>query len=181
MLIKAQIWQESKFDPEAKSSHAMGLMQLLPATAREMGLDIQEIFDPEKNISAGVKYDRVQYDHFPEISPSPRPSPARGEGNLFNERLKFMLAAYNCGRGYINKALRLAKELEFGYQPLSARPGQWQTWEYTCTFLSVPLCEVNGKHSDYKQVWNYVEKIWEKYLEYQNAESIAHSVEGKWI
>jgi soluble lytic murein transglycosylase-like protein len=151
-LIKAQVWQESDFNPQAVSScGAMGLMQLMAPTAREMGLDSHEIFDPEWNVQAGCKYDRLQYDHFPEI-PDPE------------ERLSFMLAAYNGGRGYINKAMELAYEGEFG-ETLSrshnGRPGGWQKWGRVAPFLYAS--KVNGRTPDANQIINYVESIWEKY------------------
>ena len=163
LLIKAQVWAESGFDPNAVSPcGAKGLMQLMPETAQEIARSSKlkaeaenlTLFEPEINIDLGVKYDRIQYDHLPEIPNS-------------EERLKFSLAAYNCGRGYVNQALRLAREVEFGFQPKVLPPGEWQIWEYSCTFLSVPLCEVKGKRPDYKQVWNYVEKIWKKYENYR--------------
>lgn len=165
LLVKSQIAQESQFDPCAQSAHgAMGLMQLMPETAREMGLEMRDIFDPEKNIGAGVKYDRVQYDHLPEI---PRA----------DERLQFMLACYNAGRGYVNVALRLARVTEFGYQPNVLRPGDWQFWSYAKSFLAVPGCRVNGKGPDFMQVWNYVEKIWKKYLQYKSQVDVVDGVD----
>lgn len=151
-LVKAQIWQESDFDPCAVSScGARGLMQLMPATAREMGLDTHEVEDPEWNIQAGTKYDRLQFDHFPEIPG-------------IEERYSFMLGAYNGGRGYINKAIELAYESEFGETiPKShrGRPGGWQTWNRVSVFLYSAI--VNGRQPDADQIIGYVEKIWEKY------------------
>ena len=88
-LIKAQILAESGFNPKAVSPcGAKGLMQLMPETAKEMttvdhGPQTADLFDPETNIELGVKYDRWIFDHFQEISNK-------------DERMKFMLAAYNC-------------------------------------------------------------------------------------
>ncbi len=151
-LIKAQIWQESDFDPNAVSScGARGLMQLMPATAREMGLDTHEIADPEKNIRAGCKYDRLQYDHFPEI-PDPE------------EKISFMLGSYNGGRGYINRAIELAYEGEFGEVLAGShkgRPGRWQTWNGIGVYLFSAV--VNGLRPDTNQIIDYVERIWIKY------------------
>ena len=167
LLIKAQIWQESRFDPYAHSpAGAQRLMQLMPGTAREMRLDTHEVFDPEKNIAAGIQYDRIQYDRFPEI-------PER------EERLKFMLAAYNCGRGYINQALRLARETEFGFHPLALIRGKWMTWQYSCRFLGSPECTVAGRKPDFVQVWEYVEKVWKKYQEYRIQDSGVSNQEKK--
>jgi soluble lytic murein transglycosylase-like protein len=54
-LIRAVIHVESAYDPEAVSSKgAAGLMQLMPATADELG--VADLFDPEHNIHGGAKY-----------------------------------------------------------------------------------------------------------------------------
>ncbi len=54
-LVKAIIHAESAFNPYATSNKgARGLMQLLPSTAAQYG--IRDLYDPEKNISAGVKH-----------------------------------------------------------------------------------------------------------------------------
>jgi soluble lytic murein transglycosylase-like protein len=53
-LVHAMIWAESSFNPKAVSpAGASGLMQLMPETARIYGVD--DVFDPEENIHAGVK------------------------------------------------------------------------------------------------------------------------------
>ncbi len=154
LLIKAQIWAESGFNPAAQSAcGAKGLMQLMPET--DFAIDGHaDGFDPEGNISDGVRYDRWLYDRFPEIPKA-------------DERLQFMLAAYNCGRGYINAALRLARECEFGYQGKALRAGDWQFWSYAKSFLAVPGCRVKGHAPDFCQVWDYVEKVWKKYQQYK--------------
>lgn len=54
-LIKSVIKAESLYDPKAISTAgARGLMQLMPATAEQMG--VKKIFDPEQNIMGGTKY-----------------------------------------------------------------------------------------------------------------------------
>ena len=68
-LIKAQVAQESAFDPNAKSPvGALGLLQLMPFTGKELGLSEQDLLIPEKNLDAGIRYLRLQYICFPEIA-----------------------------------------------------------------------------------------------------------------
>lgn len=56
-LVKAVIAAESEFTPKAKSpAGALGLMQVMPATSREMGVSGRALFEPEANIRAGTKY-----------------------------------------------------------------------------------------------------------------------------
>ncbi len=139
LLLKAQVWQESRFDPHAVSScGARGLLQLMPGTAREMRVDTHEIEDPEINLDAGANYLRIQYDHFPEIT-----DPV--------ERWKFALASYNGGRGHINVAYRVAR-LQY------PKPGELEQWSFVSRFLA---------GCDEKQIRDYVEKIWAKWNEYQ--------------
>ncbi len=56
-LVKAVIAAESEFTPRAKSpAGALGLMQVMPATAGEMGVSGRALFEPEANIRAGTAY-----------------------------------------------------------------------------------------------------------------------------
>ena len=94
-LITAQMYQESRFDPEARSfAGARGLMQVMPKTARFMGFD--DIDDAETGIHAGIKYlDWVRNRFESELG--------------FNDRLWFSLAAYNAGHGHVQDARKLAR------------------------------------------------------------------------
>jgi hypothetical protein len=153
-LIKAQVWQESAFEPDAVSPcGAVGLLQLMPDTDYMLDKDYDGK-NPRGNLENGIRYDRWLFDRLWEF-------PEEGE------RLKFMLAAYNGGLGYINAAMELAYDCEFK-EPMpkghkGARPGQWQTWQTTSAFLCSPYCRLKGKKPDYRQMLDYVERIWEKF------------------
>ncbi len=83
VLIKAVMRAESNFEVGAVSrAGAKGLMQLMPATARELG--VTDIFDIEQNIDGGAKYLRWMLDRF--------------DGNV-----RKALAAYNAGPGTVIK------------------------------------------------------------------------------
>lgn len=99
-LVLAIIQKESSFDPKAKSkAGARGLMQLMPSTAKWMGLkDTSQLTKPEVNIKYGVKYLKYLWDEFAGI-------PA---GNLTAEQLRqrnaqMAIAAYNAGQGNVRK------------------------------------------------------------------------------
>jgi hypothetical protein len=82
-LIRAQMGQESSFNPRAKSHKgAEGLMQLIPATAKRFG--VTDVYDPRQNIHAGVKYMRWLLDRF--------------DGDV-----SLALAGYNAGEGAVEK------------------------------------------------------------------------------
>jgi len=95
-LMAAQAYQESRFDPRAESwAGALGLFQLLPSTAYEMGFE--DVHDPETGIHAGVKYMYLLLNRFDSRIP-------------LKHRLRFSLAAYNAGWGHVQDARRLAAE-----------------------------------------------------------------------
>lgn len=95
-LLAAQCYQESAFDPQAVSyMGAMGLMQLMPQTAQSLGVSGNRVFDPETNISAAVRFIAKLDRHYADLHDA-------------DERINFILAAYNAGPGHVDDARRLA-------------------------------------------------------------------------
>ena len=106
-LMAAQCYQESTFDPDARSwAGALGLMQIMPSTADYLGLDMSKVHDPESNISAAAKYIGELERKFADI-------PSR------DERVNFILAAYNCGPLHLRDAMALTEK--YGKNPKSWR------------------------------------------------------------
>jgi soluble lytic murein transglycosylase-like protein len=82
-FIRAVVMVESSFYPDAVShTGAMGLMQLMPATARSMG--VVDAFDPRQNVLGGTRFLRVL-------------------ANKFNGDMVLTAAAYNAGEGAVQK------------------------------------------------------------------------------
>ncbi|MFH1476937.1 MAG: transporter substrate-binding domain-containing protein [Verrucomicrobiota bacterium] len=96
-LIVAQMFQESRFDPNVVSpAGARGLMQVMPRTAKELGF--QNLKNPPDGIHAGVKYlDAMQNRAPQELDAS--------------NRVFFALASYNAGAGHVQDARTLARRM----------------------------------------------------------------------
>ncbi|WP_300729638.1 transglycosylase SLT domain-containing protein [uncultured Bacteroides sp.] len=97
-LLASVAYTESNFDPTVVSwAGAKGLMQLMPATARAMGVPPGMEQDPEESIKAAVKCIAYLQRIFAKV-PDPE------------ERIKFVLAAYNAGAGHVIDAMALAEK-----------------------------------------------------------------------
>lgn len=84
-LIAAMVRMESAFDPLAVSlKGASGLLQLMPSTAQRFGVSHTEIFDPERNLDAGVRY-------------------VRWLSERFDGDLSLILAGYNAGEAAVDR------------------------------------------------------------------------------
>ncbi|HEY0160212.1 MAG TPA: transporter substrate-binding domain-containing protein [Thermoanaerobaculia bacterium] len=92
-LIASQAYQESRFDARARSwAGAAGLMQIMPATARELRVNAA---DPRQSVEGACRYLWKLDQRWKAIEPE-------------EERRKFILASYNVGLGHVEDARRLA-------------------------------------------------------------------------
>lgn len=104
-LVRALIKQESNFNPSAVSNKgAMGLMQLMPGTARQLG--VSDPFDPQQNVDAGVKHLKQLLDNY-------------------NGDVRLGLAAYNAGEGAVarNKGVPPYRETQNYVKRITERAG----------------------------------------------------------
>lgn len=106
-LLAAQAHTESRFKPKATSwAGARGLMQIMPATARDYGVGAKQLYDPETSIKTAVRYladlDKWLAGRIPDDT----------------ERQKFILAAYNAGVAHVYDAIALADKYKMN-------PNQW--------------------------------------------------------
>ncbi|MBC6425072.1 MAG: transporter substrate-binding domain-containing protein [Ekhidna sp.] len=96
-LLAAQIYKESKFDPDAESwAGARGLMQVMPITGEEYS--VKDLFNPKQNIFVGTSHLLWLQNQW------------KNKIQDKNERIKFVLASYNVGLGHVQDAVRLTKK-----------------------------------------------------------------------
>lgn len=134
-LVKRLIAAESSFQPDAISpTGAVGLAQFMPQTWAHWGRGQRD--NPEASIDACTRYLKWLYERFDEIPNT-------------DDRWRFAVAAYNCGRENVNRALSKAREKAgqpASYDEWRAQgnpPGPWQTWQFTSELLP----EVTGHHA----------------------------------
>ena len=136
-LVAAVVYQESHFDPNAKSfTNVRGLMQVTTATAREMG--ITDLLDPTQSIRAGIKYLDKMVGKFDYIEDE-------------YEQLLFGLASYNVGYGHVLDAIALAES--------KALDGtKWQNLKTTLPLLSKSKYHKTTKYG-YARGWEPVQYV----------------------
>lgn len=160
-LLAAQCYQESCFDPKAYSwAGAKGLMQIMPETAKHLGLAESDVYKPELNIYAAARYINELNTRFMDIRNS-------------EERKFFILASYNGGFYHIRDAMALAKKN-------GKNPHKWiHVAEYvlklsTPEYYNDPVVKYGYMRGN--ETANYVSAIysrWQKYRGVRNASSLA--------
>ncbi len=150
-LLVAQMYQESRFDPKARSyAGAVGLMQMLPRTGKQFGYS--DVRPPHKNVAASVDFIEWLGERFPDDLP-------------IEERLYFTLAAYNAGHAHVQDARRLARQL-------GKDPDRWFGHvEKAMLLLSQPRYARQARFGYVRgsEPVNYVREIRERYVGYLDA------------
>ena len=125
-LICALIVQESGFNEKARSAvGAQGLTQLMPKTAKELG--VQDPLDAEQNIAGAARYLHTLYHAFPESQP--------------DHQHRLVLASYNGGIGRVRDAQALVRHQQ------KADPLLWEP-------VRKALSQLTKQHASiHKQVW----------------------------
>ncbi|MFW5850648.1 MAG: transglycosylase SLT domain-containing protein [Bacteroidota bacterium] len=151
-LLTSLIYQESRFEPAAASwAGAKGLMQLMPETAKELG--VLNIFDIAQNIQGGTNYLQQIYNKFDEVKDS-------------IQRIKLTMASYNCGYYHVLDAQNLAERK--GYDK--------HTWDGNVEEMILDLSyPENYKNEVVKygyvrgiEPFTYVKQIFQRYKHYTN-------------
>ena len=151
-MLAAVAYVESKFDTSATSAvGAQGLMQMMPQTARAMGVPEGMERDPEESVRAAV-------DYFAYLSRLFRRVPE-------NERIHFVLASYNAGFGHIQDAMRLAEKYGKNRHVWDHSVETFLRLKNDSIYYTDSLCR-NGRFSGIETTL-FVRKVEHKYSEYR--------------
>ena len=145
-------YQESNFDASAVNwTGASGLMQIMPKTARSVGVSRDSLFRPDKNVLAAARLLKIYEKNFAMISND-------------EQRIKMTLAAYNCGLGHVTDARALTRKH-------GRNPFKWEDNVRTFVLLkSQPkYYEDRVCKSGYlrgTETVAFVSEVWNRYHEY---------------
>ncbi len=146
---------ESAFDTHVESwAGARGIMQLMPSTAKNYGLPIEQIEEPEANIRVAVQALLDLNDMFKEKVESD------------SERVKFVLASYNAGAGHVIDAIELAGKYEKDPQLWDENVEECILWKSNPQYYNDRVCRYGYFRG--KETVEYVAKVEQQYLYYKN-------------
>lgn len=149
-LLSAVARIESNYNPHAQSwAGARGLMQVMPGTARGYGISPEALYDPEVSVRLAAQILRGLNNTFAKRIPNR------------NERLKFVIAAYNAGAGHVLDAMALAAKH-------GRDPNQWfgnveemLLWKSNPQYYNDPVCRYGYCRG--RETVNYVKAVLGRY------------------
>ena len=149
-LLAAQAHTESKFKPKATSwAGARGLMQIMPATARDYGVSAKQLYDPETSVRTAVRFiadlDKWLKSRIPDDK----------------ERQKFILAAYNAGVAHVYDAIALAKKYKMNPNRWSGNVEKAILMKMNPRYYRDPV--VKYGYSRGRETYDYVRRIYDFY------------------
>ncbi len=163
-MLAAVAYVESKFDTSAVSSvGARGLMQIMPQTARAMGIPEGMEHDPDESVRAAAAY-------FEYLSHLFRRVP---EG----ERINFVLASYNAGFGHIQDAMRLASKYGKNRYVWNDNVESYLRLKNDSVYFTDSLCR-NGRFNATETIL-FVRRVQHKYGEYRLREEMLGVNDGR--
>lgn len=153
-LLASISFNESTFDPNVESwAGAGGLMGIMPATAKAMGIDSNESYIPEINIALGAQYLRKLLDVFVTVENK-------------DEQMKLALASYNGGIGHISDARALAEKYGADKNIWEGNVEKYLQLKRLEQYYKDPVCISGYFRAD--ETINYVQNVtnrWEQYME----------------
>lgn len=152
-LLASLAYNESNFDTRVVSwAGAKGLMQLMPRTARAMGMPAGKEHDPEESIKAAVKYIAATDKSLNSISNK-------------KERINFILGAYNTGLGHVYDAMALAQKYGKKRHVWTANVEKFILLKSNEEYFTDPVCK-NG-YARGIETYNFVRDINTRYEVYK--------------
>lgn len=152
-LLASLICQESRFNPDVTSgAGAYGLMQIMPVTGRNFGIDITS--SPENNLRAGICYINWLHSIFDPKIPDEK------------ERINFILAAYNAGPGHVLDAMKLAEKNGMNPQKWEGNVALWLLKKSEPQYFNDTVVK-NGYFRGTESV-NFVSQVLARFEHYKN-------------
>lgn len=158
-LIAAIAFTESRFDSTAVSQMgAQGVMQVMPETLRGFGIPDSLHSDNRTNIMTAARLLQSLEKQFRYIKAP-------------DERIKFILASYNAGFGYIHDAMRLARKYGYDRYKWEANVDSFLIRLNEPEFYTDTLCR-NGQFKGWPETLSFVKKVhrhWYRFQEIQRS------------
>jgi membrane-bound lytic murein transglycosylase F len=152
-IVASMMYQESRFNPNAESwAGAFGLMQLMPGTARNYGITRNS--SPAEQIRAGISFIKWLDDRFRDAITDK------------DERIKFILAAYNIGYGHIQDARRLAERYGADPNVWSGNVEEWLLKKSDPRYYTDQVVKYGYVRGI--ETYNYVHQVMDRYEHYKN-------------